>query len=186
MPQILSASDANAASPSPAAPPTLALLLAPAPAPSRSPDLLQESPGKGAAVAPSPSANPAANSRASDDDEEEEEEASSDDSAGADQEAAGSEDEQEPKTEADVAEKVASAYRAPSAAAEPPAVPGQPKKVRFLARGANKEIDQSEVDPSSLSGAKGSFVFYGRYCGPGKGFWCFVNSLSLSRESGSD
>lgn len=95
------------------------------------------------------------------------EEASSDDGAGPDgQEAAPASSEDEP--EADVAEKVASAYRAPSAAAEPPAgPPGQPKKVKFLARGANKEIPQSEVDPSSLSGDKGSFVFYGRYCGPG-------------------
>lgn len=97
--------------------------------------------------------------------EEEEEEASSDDGAGPDGQEAAESSEDEP--EADVAEKVASAYRAPSAAAEPPAVPGQPKKVKFLARGANKEIPQSEVDPSSLSGDKGAFVFYGRYCGPG-------------------
>ena len=174
--QILAAADA-AASPSPSAlPTTLALLLAPAPAPSKPAGVLQEAGRKGAAAAPSPSANPAAishNDAADDDNEEEEEEASGDDEEatsddGAGDGAAEQSSADEPKTDAEVAETVASAYRAPSAAAEPPSVPGgQPKKVRFLARGANKEIDQSEVDASSLSGEKGSFVFYGRYCGPG-------------------
>ena len=169
-PQPQAASDA-AASPSPSAPPTLALLLAPAPAPSSSTaaagGILQETGVKGAAAAPSPSASASAVSDAGEDDdaEDEEEEASSDDGAG--DAAPGSEEEEDPKTEAGVLDEVAGAYRAPSAAAESPAVPGLPKKVKFLARGASKEIDQSEVDPSSLSGEKGSFVFYGRYCGPG-------------------
>ena len=169
-PHALAAVDS--APPSPSAPPTLALLLAPAPAPSRvaAPAggglSLQEGGAKGgaAAAAAAPSSSAISSTDAGDDNEEEEEEASSDDGAGDGTE---QEEEEDPRTEADVTAEVASAYRAPSAAAEPPAVPGQPKKVKFLARGAAKEIAQGDVDPSSLSGDKGSFVFYGRYCGPG-------------------
>lgn len=118
-----------------------------------------------AAAAPSPSAISDGDDDGDDDDNEEEEEASSGDGAG--QEAAGSEEEADPEAQAGVAADVA------SAASEPPAAPVQPKRVRFLARGASKAIDQSEVDPSSLSGEKGSFVFYGRYCGPGARFVFF-------------
>lgn len=119
-----------------------------------------------AAAAPSPSAISDGDDDGDDDDNEEEEEASSGDGAG--QEAAGSEEEADPEAQAGVAADVA------SAASEPPAAPVQPKRVRFLARGASKAIDQSEVDPSSLSGEKGSFVFYGRYCGPGARFVFFL------------
>ena len=174
-PRVLAASDDAAAAPSPSAPPTLALLLAPTPAPSRVAAaavaaseslLLREGGVKGAAAAaPSPSAISDGDDDGDDDDNEEEEEASSGDGAG--QEAAGSEEEADPEAQAGVAADVA------SAASEPPAAPVQPKRVRFLARGASKAIDQSEVDPSSLSGEKGSFVFYGRYCGPGARFVFF-------------
>lgn len=133
---------------------------------------------------PSPSTTTSGGAEKGDDNEDDDEEegnegeqenaddndANPNNDANADKDNKGSEnatnDQNEPKkTQAALLEDVASAYRAPSASAQPPA--SKPKKVRFLARGANRAIPQSEVDPNSLSDKKGSFAFYGRWCGPG-------------------
>jgi len=175
--RALAASDAPA--PSPTTTTLLAHLLAPAPAPAAKPAKPEAAALKTPAPAPSkpgskPTQEAAAGAAAAagppapakdNEDEEEDEGGEGEQEQNAENEDRDTTNDHEPKTQAALLEDVVSAYRAPSASAQPPVT--KTKKVKFLARGANKAIPQSEVDPASLSDKKGSFAFYGRWCGPG-------------------
>ena len=175
-PRVLAASDDAAAAPSPSPTPTLALLLAPTLRlrPPPKPQLrllllesllLREGGAKGAAAAaPSPSAISAKNNGDEDEEEEEEEEASGDgDGEEARRRLRGQNRPRGPGRRRRGGRL--GSVRSPSAAAEPPQCQASPRESNFWRSGATKAIDQSEVDPSSLSGKKGRSSFTGATAG---------------------